>query len=88
MNQNTAKDPAAKAPRKSNVEIITDLMEFSNFGALAQVFVMDALSKQAHHVVNATPEELAEMGGGIIPPDVWQGVAKEISEKLEANSAF
>lgn len=88
MSQNTAKDPADKAPRKSNVEIITDLMEFSNFGALAQVFVMDALSKQAHHVINATPDELAAMGGGIIPPDVWQGVAKEIFDKLEANAAF
>ncbi|WP_185732926.1 hypothetical protein [Burkholderia seminalis] len=36
--------------RMTNLECLTDIMEFSRYGALAQAFVMDALSKHAEHI--------------------------------------
>lgn len=68
---------------KTNVETVVNLMEFSRYGALAQVFVMDALSKHAKVVAEAPPESLASMKGGFISPEAWQGVAREIMGKLE-----
>lgn len=69
--------------RKTNVEAVVDLMEFSKHGALAQVFVVDALSKYARHVANAPAEAFASMKGGMITPEAWQGVAREIAGKLD-----
>lgn len=67
----------------TNVEAITNLMEFSRYGALVQVFVIDALLKQAEAVANAKPEELATMDQGMGPSAAaWQGVAREVAAKL------
>jgi hypothetical protein len=33
--------------RQTNVEAIVELMEFSQYGALAQLFVLDALGKSS-----------------------------------------
>lgn len=68
---------------QTNVEAVTALMEFSRYGALAQMFVIDALSKHAKAVAEAAPEALASMEGGFISPEAWQGVAREIMEKLD-----
>lgn len=67
---------------KTNVQVVTDLMEFSKYGAMAQLFVIDALSKVAKKVALSPPEAFASMEGGFINPEVWKGVAREISEKL------
>lgn len=68
--------------QKTNVEVVVDLMEFSRYGALSQMFVMDALAKHARHVADAPPEAFESMKGGFINPVAWQGVAREIAEKL------
>lgn len=70
--------------RKTNVEVVTDLMEFSRYGAVAQLFVMDALSKQAKLVAHAPDEAFAGMKG-FISPVAWQGAAREILGKLDAH---
>lgn len=66
----------------TNVEKITQIMEYSEFGALAQIFVMDAVSKFANLVANTPIEELESMRNGLISPEGWRGVATEIAEKL------
>jgi hypothetical protein len=66
---------------KTNVEAVVDLMEWSKYGALAQVFVIDALVKQAARVANAPPGAIED--NGFIAPEAWRGVAREIAEKLE-----
>jgi hypothetical protein len=71
--------------RKTNVEAVVDLMEFSKHGALAQLFVVDALSKYARHVANAPAEAFASMKGGIISPEAWQDVAREIADKIDTH---
>ena len=68
--------------RKTNVQTITDIMEFSSFGALAQVFVMDALAKAAERVASAPPEAFENWDNQLIAPEMWRGVAEEIRLKL------
>lgn len=71
--------------RKTNVEAVADLMQFSKYGALAQLFVVDALGKYARHIANAPPETFASMKGGLISPDAWQAVAREIADKIDVH---
>jgi hypothetical protein len=67
--------------QKTNVETVTELMEFSNFGPLAQVFVIDALCKMSEAVAESKVEDYPDTG--FIHPEAWIGVAKEIREKLK-----
>ncbi len=75
----------AKA-QMTNVEFVTDMMDFSNYGALAQMFIIDALTKWSGKVAETPIEVLREQFGenSFINPDAWHGVAKEIKAKLDA----
>ena len=69
--------------RQTNVEAITEIMEFSRYGALAQLFIIDALSKQARAVADAPPEAFEGEGWEMVSGKAWQGVAREIADKLD-----
>ncbi|QJW78711.1 MULTISPECIES: hypothetical protein [Burkholderia] len=73
----------------TNIDCLNDIMTYSRYGALAQAFVMDALSKHAHRVATISPDTLREQFGAHTPVNVeaWQGVAREIHDKLEAHFA-
>ncbi|WP_334070383.1 hypothetical protein [Burkholderia cepacia] len=73
----------------TNLECLTNIMTFSRYGALAQAFVMDALSKHAAHVARMPLEELMEKFSDqpIVSAKAWHGVANEIHDKLEAHFA-
>lgn len=73
----------------TNVECLTEIMTFSRYGALAQAFVMDALSKHAERVATVPLETLQKQFGvhPLISVEAWQGVAREIHTKLEAHFA-
>lgn len=76
--------------RMTNVEVVTELMEFSQYGALAQAFGMAALAKHSRAVADADSADsatLASMEGGPVSPAAWQGVAREIAEKLDKHFA-
>lgn len=47
----------------TNLECPTEIMTFSRYGALAQAFVMDALSKHAERVATVPLETLQEQFG-------------------------
>jgi hypothetical protein len=66
---------------KDNVDLVKDMMEHSQFGALAQAFIIDALTKQSNAVAKADP---ASINGGLVNPEAWVGVAKEIKAKMDA----
>ena len=68
--------------RMTNVEVITSIMEYSNYGALAQAFVMDALVKFSKMVKDTPSEALSMMDNGLITCEAWKGVAAEIHDKL------
>ncbi|WP_175861812.1 hypothetical protein [Burkholderia cepacia] len=67
----------------TNLECVTDIMTFSRYGALAQAFVMDALSKHAARVATTPPDQLQV--NPMISARAWHGVAQEINTKLEAH---
>ncbi|KVX99493.1 hypothetical protein WL10_28180 [Burkholderia ubonensis] len=73
----------------TNLECLTDIMTFSRYGALAQAFVMDALSQHAERVATAPLDTLQQQFGvhALISVEAWQGVAREIHTKLEAHFA-
>ncbi|RIV77659.1 hypothetical protein [Burkholderia pseudomallei] len=73
----------------TNLECLTDIMEFSRYGALAQAFVMDALSKHAEHVAKLPLEKLQQQLGDhpLVSGPAWHGVAQEIHTKLESHFA-
>jgi hypothetical protein len=66
--------------RKTNEQIVRDLMRFSRFGALSQVFVIDAIRKHADRVARATPDQI---GDGLISAEAWIGVAQEIKAIMD-----
>jgi hypothetical protein len=65
----------------TNTEFVTELMEFSRFGALSQMFIIDAIQRHADSVAAADPEALANP---FVNEHAWIGVAKEIKERVEA----
>ncbi|WP_321884105.1 hypothetical protein [Burkholderia cepacia] len=70
----------------TNLECLTDIMTFSRYGALAQAFVMNALSQHAARVAS-TPLEQLQIHP-MISARAWHGVAQEVHAKLEAHFAW
>lgn len=60
--------------RKTNVERVTEFMEYSKTGALAQIFVMEAIGRYADQVLKAGPEACAS---AFIDGEAWCRVAQE-----------
>lgn len=73
-----------KRDNRTNIAFVRDLMEYSNHGALAQLFVCDALDKWATKIAATDP---AQLDNGFISGAAWQAVAKEIKTKIEARYA-
>jgi hypothetical protein len=71
----------------TNLECLTNIMTFSRYGALAQAFVMDALSRHAASIAAMPPDELQQKLNPMVSAQAWQGVASEINKKLEAHFA-
>jgi hypothetical protein len=71
----------AKRPM-TNIEKVHHLMTHSRYGALAQLFVMDALHKWADIISKASPEQV---GNGFVNGEAWIGVAREIRNALHTD---
>jgi hypothetical protein len=65
----------------TNIEKVTHIMTYSNYGALAQMFVMDALHQWSGIVSKASPEQV---DNDFIDGAAWIGVAKEIHKALQS----
>ncbi len=62
---------------KTNVEFMTDLMEYSDSGALMQAFVIEALYYYSKVMLdNPLPEK------GFINPEAWTRCATEAIEAI------
>lgn len=70
----------AKRPM-TNIEKVTHIMSYSNYGALAQMFVMESLHKWSGIISKASPEQV---DNGFIDGGAWIGVAKEIHKALHS----
>lgn len=81
-DSNTHYHYVENARPQDNVEFVSDLMQYSAHGALAQMFVLDALLKFSKLVMETPTEDMAVMDNGLIPCSAWKAVAGEIHEKL------
>lgn len=70
----------------TNVDVLVELMEYSKFGPLAQMFIIDTVARQARAVADANPATVT-WDGGLVSFEAWQGVAREIADKLDAHLA-
>jgi len=70
----------AKRPM-TNIEKVHHIMSYSRYGALAQMFVMDALHKWSDIIGKASPEQV---DNGFVNPEAWIGVAREIQNALKS----
>src|SRR6202035_1100606 len=71
----------AKRPM-TNIEKVTHIMTYSNYGALAQMSVMEALHKWSGLISKASPEQV---DNGFVDGEAWIGVAREIRKALQAD---
>lgn len=67
--------------QQTNVELVTDIMECSNHGALIQAFVLEALHRYSNQVIKAGP---ALFDSELMSGSAWVGCAEEIKAKLNA----
>lgn len=65
--------------RMTNMELLQHIATFSKFGALAEMFIIDALLKHSERVAKADP---AAVDSALVSGEAWVGVAKEINETL------
>lgn len=76
-------------PHMTNDKLVDNMMNFSKFGALSQMFVMAALNHYADHVIEEGPKMKKDVDitgrVSLINLDSWIGVAKEIKQKLDDN---
>lgn len=70
-------------PKITNTQLIEKFMEYSDYGALSQVFVMEALDRYAKEVRETDETEWPE--NHIINFHAWQGCAAEFQELKEKN---
>jgi hypothetical protein len=64
----------------TNIEKVTHIMTYSNYGALSQMFVMEALHKWSGIISKASPEQV---DNGFVNGEAWIGVAGEIQRVLQ-----
>jgi hypothetical protein len=71
--------------RETNDEFVNRLMNFSQSGAMMQLFILDALSKQADAVANMPFEEFEKKFGpnSLFSPLAWHQTAKELQAELK-----
>lgn len=71
-------------PKKTltNDAFMKELMNFGPTGALQQVFILQAITKYAEQVAQATLEELESP---FVNPAAWQATAKHILKRYSEN---
>jgi len=70
-------------PPPTNKEVINDLLDYSPYGALSQIFIIEAIRSYCK-VVMANPMDEKSAAATIISPAAWNGCAKNIHERMAA----
>jgi hypothetical protein len=78
------------ARRLTNEDLVKNLMNFSPYGVLGQMFIMNAIREYAREVIDNGDElinnEEKMMAEGKIPVmshKAWVGVANDIAERMD-----
>ena len=71
--------------RVDNVEFVNELMNYSKFGAMSQLVILQAIEKYASAVMEVPLDEFREAMGenSIISADAWHGACCEIIDKMK-----
>jgi hypothetical protein len=69
-----------------NLDLITDLMTYSKFGPLSEVFIMTAIQKYTEQITSLTHGELMRQMGEhpIIKPTTWSDMAHDVQQRMDA----
>lgn len=63
----------------TNQEVVAHIMTHSRFGALSEMFVIEAIRSYSDTVASAPSVQ----GNAFIDGEAWQGFAKEIKETMD-----
>lgn len=69
--------------KKTNIQALKGIMEYSQYGALAQIMVFQALDQFTKVLIADEEKVLKDMENGFVYGPSWVGVAKEIKSKLD-----
>lgn len=69
---------------KSNDKFLSDLLEYSRFGPMTQVFIVEALRHYASAVAE-TPRPSEQDSRSLIHPALWHDIATDLLEQLTEN---
>lgn len=79
-----------ESTRLTNEDLVVNLINYSPYGALSQMFIMQAIREYAKEVIDNADEiiknEEEMMADGKIPMmshKAWVGVAKDIAERVD-----
>ncbi len=61
----------------NNVQLVREIMNFSEYGGLIQAFVIEALYAYSQHALTVDMPD-----NGVISPEAWKGCAQEVIDKL------
>lgn len=70
----------ARKTNPTNVDLVKAVMDFSQYGALAQAFIIQAVRDYAEKV--AAPETVVP-DNAFMTGATWKGVAVEVKEKFD-----
>lgn len=65
---------------KNNTDLVKDLMNFSPYGALGQIFIIQALEFYCNAVIAEPIKE--DQKNGLINPVAWKGTAEDIKKRM------
>ena len=66
---------------KTNEDLVSDLMNYSPYGALCQAFITQAIENYCDTVIKWEPTEADERG--FVSPTAWKGVATDIKKRMD-----
>ncbi|MCO5337037.1 hypothetical protein NHB13_10545 [Delftia tsuruhatensis] len=66
--------------QQTNVEFLTELMEFSKFGPMVQGFVIQALHEKADEIANDPHPERYDCG--LFDGTYWQEIARDVARQM------
>ena len=70
---------------RTNVQLVTHMMDYSRYGALSQAFIFEAIRRYAEQVAAVDKDKINPNDWLFISFDGWQGVANEILKTLTEN---
>lgn len=68
------------AKRKTNTQVITDLMEYSHNGAMMQAFIIEACDRYARQIIESDGSSWP--AHHFVSFDLWKSCATELHDKL------